>query len=266
MPLTPEQSATRFQFKLDDAKQAAQNKMAKAMMMSATNRGFFGEYKRSAARYAMLFTIILLIILGVVFISSMIRSASNTSSRMSTNTRNFIRSQQSWWSRFWKGLQDRFGFLFRPSYRLRLFFRMFIPFRGNEGTIPRPTMTAGRCDHLNWVQDTPDGARGFCFSAVRPKDIEWLLDMSKTPEYFDLPEARKKQYDAQMKVRIPYSEQPQDSFFVPMCDKAVFADTGKPANLFEDTGTTCKLLELPSKGYNTMVRKKEASLDDLRTI
>lgn len=152
--------------------------------------------------------------------------------------------------------------LLTPSYKIQMFFRSISPFQGSIPTVPRQQMMSGRCDNLRWIQDSAEGAQGFCHSAIRPLDLIWTLDVSKMPEYFELPLERRMQLNPKMKVRIPYSEHPQDSFYVPECDKATFFDVIDPttkkevlAPLFEDTGMKCKLKEVPSTLYTAKTRE-----------
>lgn len=161
------------------------------------------------------------------------------------------------------------------GYRWRLFAASVSPYPTKLNTIPRQNMMSGRCDNLRWLQDAPDGAKGFCWSAIRPKPIIWELDLSKMPEYFELPTPRKQDIDTKLKVKIPYSSNPEDSFYVPRCDLATFEgvpDENDPtkemsaAHLLEDTGTTCRLRELPSNGYTAMQRKSKNNLDNMENI
>ena len=135
--------------------------------------------------------------------------------------------------------------------------------------IPRTVMMSGRCDQLRWIQDASDGAKGFCYSAIRPKDIIWDIDKTQMPEYRQLPDVRRNEVDARMKIRIPYSPAPEDSFFVPRCDLATYKDVMDPkdptkelpANLLDDTGLTCKFREVPSTRYVAKERAPDGNLN-----
>lgn len=149
--------------------------------------------------------------------------------------------------------------LITPSYRVRLFVRMLLPFGGKGNQIPRQRIMSGRCDNHRWIQVNEngdpdldmDGRRGYCFSAIRPENIEWELDVSRMPDYNDLPQQTKKSMQSRMTVVIPYDDETSvkdgNTFFVPRCDKAYYKNAkdanGKnvPATLLEDMGTSCKL-------------------------
>jgi hypothetical protein len=162
----------------------------------------------------------------------------------------------------------KFGGLFEmlsPGYKVRLFFGMFSPFGGVKyNAIPRPRLYSGRCDNLRWIQQdnngrvdlSQDGAAGKCFSAVRPKDIVWNLDISKMPDFYDLPQIRQDALKDKMRITIPYDSEDSirdgNTFFVPRCDKAYYGsdrknlvNQGKGKMALEDTGTTCRLVAHP---------------------
>lgn len=173
---------------------------------------------------------------------------------------------QSKWQRLKRWIKTKLAWLIRlltPSYRVRLFLKMFTPFGGKSSQIPRQRIMSGRCDNHRWIQITDkdkidlntDGKRGYCFSSIRPEDIEWELDVSKMPDYNDLPQQTRKNMQSKMKIIIPFDKEDSvrdgNTFFVPRCDKAYYKDAkdakGKPvpASLLEDTGTTCKLASYP---------------------
>lgn len=182
--------------------------------------------------------------------------------KLDTKRKRAFQRAQTRWQRFVSWLKAKLRWLlqlFTPGYRTILFLRMFIPFGSKTKYIPRQRMMSGRCDNHRWIQvdgnDKPqlsvDGRRGYCFSALRPDDIKWDLDVSKLPDFHELPNELKKKANAKLSVVIPYDKEDTvrdgNTFFVPRCDKAYYKDvkdaTGKnvSAKLLEDMGTSCKL-------------------------
>lgn len=147
-----------------------------------------------------------------------------------------------------------------PGYQLRMMFSM-IGGPKYSNVVPREQVKSGRCDNYRWIQldknnnivIDSDGQEGRCFSAIRPKNIEWELDISKTPEFYELPEARQTQLKPKMKIVIPYDTEDSikdgNTFFIPRCDRAYYGDdpTKKvPINqVLEDAGTTCRMVSHP---------------------
>lgn len=169
---------------------------------------------------------------------------------------------KSRYQRFKLWLKSKFDWLFKlltPGYRVRLFLRMFLPGGAAANQIPRQRIMSGRCDNNRWIQINDrnevqldaDGKRGYCFSAIRPEDIKWDLDITKMPDYNELPEQTRKSIQSRMQIIIPFDNEDSvrdgNTFFVPRCDKAYYAKAkdkdGKPipAKLLEDFGTSCKL-------------------------
>ena len=236
----------------------AQNTIAKSQKPS---RQFLASLLVKSAGYIVLFIIILIIILAV----NGAFSSGGLFSRKYDSTTSFF-------GKLWYYLTAPFAFI---SKKLGPYTTSVTLFPKEPVTIPREQLYSGRCDQIRWIQDNADGEKGFCYSSIRPNDIIWDLEKTKMPEYFNLPQIIRSQADYKMKVRIPYSQTPEDSFYVPRCDLATFAGTVDPndpkkeisaAGLFEDTGTTCKLKEMPSKTYKAMQRKKDDNLDTLREL
>lgn len=221
------------------------------------------------------FNIVPYIVLGIIIytIYVLIKSPNNNVyTKIGSGTKKVYTTGKTWWQKIWAVITWPFRKLkelIKPSYKFRLFIRSISPFQGALPSTQRQQMMSGRCDHLRWIQDTSDGAQGFCHSAIRPKDIVWEMDMSKLPEYFELPDERRAEMQSRLKIRIPYSVYPQDSFYVPECDRATFIDykdangNEMPAPLFEDTGMACKMREVPSMKYTKRVRARNEGLSTL---
>ena len=166
------------------------------------------------------------------------------------------------WNNFMKQINSLFSF----SHEARKFFRMFSPLSGDPNTIDRPVIGSGRCNNIEWIETdgeahiANEGDQGYCETTILPNDIKWKLDTSKMPEYGELPKVAKDSVKKQLDVIIPWDHNDEASFYVPQCDKAVYANTCDPkdpknynkckrADLLEDNGMTCRLREQTSLMY-----------------
>ena len=193
-------------------------------------------------------------------LSSAVGGISSTTSEAYNTTKGFFAKAFGWLTVFWAKLRS----FMTPNYRVQMFFRSISPFQGSIPSVPRQQMMSGRCDNLRWIDSSTEGTAGYCLSSVRPNDFIWNLDISKMPEYFELPLERRMQLTPKMRIRIPYvrgDPNAKDTFFIPDCKNATFVDvidpvTKKevPAPLFEDTGMMCKLKELPSSLFTAKTR------------
>jgi hypothetical protein len=163
-------------------------------------------------------------------------------------------------TKLFKVIRDFIQTIFTPSHQIRLMTRMFKFGGASVDTKPRDRLKVGRCDNIRWADKEGEGRPGHCETTSRPEDIHWELDIMQFPEYFDLPVSIKNEFSNKLNVIIPYSLKPEASFYVPMCEKAVYADTCdrndphnlskcQKAHLFEDNGLSCKLREQSSLRY-----------------
>jgi hypothetical protein len=207
---------------------------------------FFGSLISNATPYIVLILLIVMIILisRGSDVTRPIRKLNDRRKREFAKAKSRLQKIRDW-------IRDKlqwFRAMFRliaPGYRVRLFIRMFLPFRGKQPTVPRYRLRSGRCDNVRWLQEDRDGQRGYCYSAIRPKDIEWELDETRLTEFYTLPRSQRERMLKKMKVYIPYTtdhitRSSKNSFFVPQCEKARYED-GTPAHLLSDSGTTCLL-------------------------
>jgi hypothetical protein len=114
------------------------------------------------------------------------------------------------------------------------------PFGSPQPTIARSLIQSGRCDNVNFIEDTPEGEAGHCEVSQSPDPITWTIDSSQLSEYAYLPKDLIKLLNPKLQVTIPYTREPEASFFVPQCDHAVYSD-GTPADIYDDFGMSCKL-------------------------
>lgn len=156
--------------------------------------------------------------------------------------------------------------IFSFSYETKKFLRMLSPLSGDVSSNDRPIIGSGRCNNMEWVETNgesrigSEGEQGYCETTILPNDIKWKLDTARMPEYAELPKILKDSIKNQLDIIIPWSHNEEASFYVPQCDKAVFAKTCDPkdptnyakckrADLLEDNGMTCKLREQTSLMY-----------------
>jgi hypothetical protein len=248
---------------LERRKVGLEKRRVKAMerMAKSNLRLFMLAFLKDLSPYIVLFFILMLII----FLSKG-GSFMRPLRRLDNRRRTAFAKAQSRWQRFKRWIREKLQWLiklFTPGYRTRLFLQMFMPFGGKSNYVPRQRVMSGRCDNQRWIQIDEnnaaqlevDGKRGFCFSAIRPEDIEWQLDVSQMPDFHELPETTRKEMQKRMSIVIPYDKEDSirdgNTFFIPRCDKAYYKNArdskGKPiaAKLLEDTGTSCKLASHP---------------------
>ena len=156
--------------------------------------------------------------------------------------------------------------IFSFSYETKKFLRMLSPLSGDVSSNDRPIIGSGRCNNMEWVETDgesrmgSEGEQGYCETTILPNDIKWKLDTARMPEYGELPKVVRDSIKNQLDIIIPWSHNEEASFYVPQCDKAVFAKTCDPkdptnyakckrADLLEDNGMTCKLREQTSLMY-----------------
>jgi hypothetical protein len=135
------------------------------------------------------------------------------------------------------GKQRNYSFI-SPDTRMKLY--SINPFGTSQPTIPRPIIHSGRCDNLSFFEDSSEGQQGHCEVSQIPDDIVWTIDESQLPEYVSLPSDLQKKLTPKLTIRIPYTKNPEESFFVPQCDKATYADN-TPVKLYNDLGMSCSL-------------------------
>lgn len=267
---TAADKAKEMELEMEEARELQENskihlekRRVKAMerMAKSNLRLFMLAFLKDLSPYIVLAFVILLIISASKG-SALLRPLK----KIDAKRKKAFAKAQSRWQRLKRWIKAKLTWLIRlltPSYRVRLFLRMFTPFGGKGSQIPRQRIMSGRCDNHRWIQIDDknhiqldaDGRRGYCFSSIRPEDIEWELDVSKMPDFNDLPERTRKNMQSKMKIVIPFDKENTvkdgNTFFVPRCDKAYYKDAkdgqGKPlpATLLEDTGTSCKLASYP---------------------
>ena len=155
-------------------------------------------------------------------------------------------------------------FSFGPTFKKMA--RM-ISFTGADTpSISRPGLNSGRSDNVIWVETdgegnlVQEGEMGYSETTTIPDNIYWKMDLSRMPEYSQLPEYIRKQIKNQTEIIIPWDQNSEQSFYVPQCEKAVFAKSCDPndpknlskctrADLFEDNGMSCRLKEQTSLSY-----------------
>lgn len=131
-----------------------------------------------------------------------------------------------------------------PKYWLSHDTKIFINSFGGDKkpkTTPRPLMKSGRCDNISFVEDSPQGVYGHCESTKIPDDIIFDIDQSQIPEFISLPANLKKVLEPRLHIKIPYTKKPEESFYVPQCDKATYSD-GTAVDLYDEAGMSCKLM------------------------
>jgi len=155
-------------------------------------------------------------------------------------------------------------FSFGPTFKKMA--RM-VSFTGADTpSISRPGLDSGRSDNVIWVETdgegnlVQEGEMGYSETTTIPDNIYWKMDISRMPEYSQLPEYIRKQIKNQTEIIIPWDQNSEQSFYVPQCEKAVFAKSCDPndptnlskcapADLFEDNGMSCRLKEQTSLSY-----------------
>ena len=125
-----------------------------------------------------------------------------------------------------------------PSTRMT--FYSINPFASNLPSTARPLIYSGRCDNLNFIEDSNEGDKGHCEVSQMPDKISWNIDQSQIPEYVSLPASQKTLLNPKLTINIPYTRNPEESFFVPQCDQATDA-SGAPVDLYIDAGMSCQL-------------------------
>lgn len=130
------------------------------------------------------------------------------------------------------------------------FLRMMNPMAKQVPSVPREQLKSGRCDNMKFVEN-----RNQCEATVKPDDILWELDISKFPEYYNLPIAEQKRLEKRLKVYIPWQQ--NASFYVPQCNKARFQGEveGSASKLLLENGTTCRLNEIKSEKFESTMMK-----------
>jgi hypothetical protein len=242
----------RKRLKVEERRVKAMERMAKSNMSL-----FLLAFLKDLSPY-----IVLVVIIFIVILLSKGKLSTRPLRRLDAKRKKEFARAKSRWYRIKQWFLTKFLWvrnILTPSYRVRLILNMLMPFGGKNNQIPRQRIMSGRCDNHRWIQVNEkgeydvdmDGRRGYCFSAIRPKDIEWELDMSRMPDFHDLPEEAKKDFQKMKNVVIPYDTEDTvkdgNTFFVPRCDKAYFKDfkdeRGQPkkVTMLEDTGTSCKL-------------------------
>jgi len=114
------------------------------------------------------------------------------------------------------------------------------PFGAPLPTIARPIIYSGRCDNINFIEDSAEGNAGHCEVSQVPDDITWSIDEAQLPELISLPSDLQKSLQPKLSITIPYTKNPEESFFVPQCDQAKYSDN-TPATLYTDLGMSCAL-------------------------
>lgn len=140
------------------------------------------------------------------------------------------------------------------SHETKMFINSYNPGGKTPKTTPRPLMKSGRCDNISFVEDSQEGTYGNCESTKIPDDIIFDIDQSQIPEYISLPKNLKKTLEPGLHIRIPYSKTPEETFYVPQCDKATYSD-GSPVDLYDEAGMSCKLSSFSI--INTKLEKQD---------
>ena len=153
--------------------------------------------------------------------------------------------------RFLKDLLDRFV----PTYKASMIAQNLAPYTSpihvpELQTTPREKIV-GRCDNLKYMETSlKSGEGGMCTTTDVPAPITWVMDITKSDDYKNLPDQIKRRIGtdgSKNKVTIPWKS---DGFvYSPDCEKATFAD-GTPANLYNDHGEYCKKKEVDKIKYN----------------
>lgn len=209
---------------------------------------------------------IVLVLVIVLFIMLVRGTFGKTIRRVDKKRAQAFSKAKSRWKRFIAWIKAKLAPIRKfvtPGYKMRLFFQMIMPFGSENKGIPRQRIQSGRCDNMRWIQlnanDAPqldlDGEKGYCFSAIRPENIEWSIEPSKIPDFFDLPQNVQKGLQSRMKIVIPFDQESSikngNTFFIPRCDKAYYKDLKTPdgqrvpAPLLDELGTSCRLKSYP---------------------
>jgi hypothetical protein len=171
---------------------------------------------------------------------------------------------------FFNAIGKFFEKLLHPLYKVKKLLFSLTGGAHDAALIERIKIESGRCDNMSWVETTAEGSKGQCDNSVHPIDLTWKLDNTKTPEYFDLPNARKAELDKYSTVKIPWDINPEASFYVPQCEKAYYPQTCtssgicEKADMFEDLGLSCKIKDdkLPTQ-YPDADGQSVNTFDDL---
>ena len=179
---------------------------------------------------------------------------------------------------FFKNYLKSFNKFFSLGPSFKKFARILSPTSGDIQSNGRPVLTSGRSDNVTWVETdgdgnlTADGEMGYCETTRSPDNIYWKMDSTRMPEYAFLPKSVKDNIKNQMDIIIPWDINEEASFFVPQCEKAVYAYNCNPndlskctrADLLEDNGMSCRLKEQTSLSYKGGKRCNNA--DDVGII
>lgn len=149
-----------------------------------------------------------------------------------------------------------------PTYKAAMIAQNLAPYTSpihvpELKTNPREKIV-GRCDNLKYMETSLNsGEGGMCTTTDIPKPISWVIDITKSDDYKNLPDQIKKRVGtdgSKNKVTIPWKS---DGFvYSPDCEKATFAD-GTPANLYNDHGEFCKKKEVDKIKYKDAWRIKK---------
>lgn len=149
-----------------------------------------------------------------------------------------------------------------PTYKAAMIAQNLAPYTSpihvpELETKPREKIV-GRCDNLKYMETSlKSGEGGMCTTTDVPTPISYVIDITKSDDYKNLPEQLKKRVGtdgSKNRVTIPWKS---DGFvYSPDCEKATFAD-GTPANLFNDHGEFCKKKEVDKTKYQDAWRIKK---------
>jgi hypothetical protein len=149
-----------------------------------------------------------------------------------------------------------------PTYKASMIAQSLAPYTSpihvpELQTTPREKIV-GRCDNLKYMETSlKSGEGGMCTTTDVPTPITWVMDVTKSDDYKNLPDQIKKRIGtdgSKNKITIPWKS---DGFvYSPDCEKATFAD-GTSANLYNDHGEYCKKKEVDKIKYKDAWRIKK---------
>lgn len=215
----------------------------------------FDTLFKDASHYIVFFGVIFLLIAGTSMglKSSPSTSTSGTSKRNQQEIEKNRVSEMTVTEKIIYYIKKFFNNVFRPDYRIRSFLNMFS--KPNEARLPREKIDSGRCDNVNRIETTQEGAGGYCVAAKVPEDISWDVDVTRITDWEKLPENVKNQ-NSKLKIYMPYVTTtigPEDTFYVPQCDKTYYKDENGvdvPVQLYANAGLNCERLSFSRPTYD----------------
>lgn len=242
--------------KAQAASEAIQQQVANAQSVLSSDKTFFRKFTDFILQFGIPYLILIIVIFLLIYF---FKKGSSIPTPM-PKKRNI--AKEGMFNSFFNQLNK----IFSLSYETKKFLRMLSPLSGDVSSNDRPMIASGRCNNMEWVETDgesrmgSEGQQGYCETTILPNDIKWKLDTTRMPEYGELPKVVRDRIKNQLDIIIPWNHNEEASFYVPQCDKAVFAKTCDPkdptnyakckrADLLEDNGMTCKLREQTSLMY-----------------